>query len=90
MKSAPLVSLGLPVYNGSNFLEETLVSISEQTFADYELIISDNASTDSTYKICKSFAEKDSRIVLIRNNQNKCAAYNYNKVVYQSKWKYFK
>ncbi len=48
MKSAPLVSLGLPVYNGSNFLEETLVSISEQTFADYELIISDNASTDST------------------------------------------
>ncbi|NLT52197.1 MAG: glycosyltransferase family 2 protein [Ignavibacteria bacterium] len=90
MKSAPLVSLGLPVFNGSNFLEETLISISEQTFSDYELIISDNASTDSTYEICIKYAEKDNRIILTRNEQNKGAAYNYNKVFNQSKGKYFK
>lgn len=90
MNKLPLISLGLPVYNGSNFLEETLGSILDQSFSDFELIISDNASTDKTYEICKNFAEKDSRIILTRNDENLGAAFNYNKVFSLAKGKYFK
>ncbi len=51
MQSAPLLSIGLFVYDGERFLEETLDSILSQTFTDFELIISDNASTDRTGEI---------------------------------------
>ena len=67
---SPIVSIGLPVYNGETFLKDTLESILQQTFSNFELIISDNASTDATEKICKSFASKDERIRYHRNESN--------------------
>jgi glycosyltransferase involved in cell wall biosynthesis len=57
MNSTPLVSVGLYVYNGERFLEETLRSILNQTFTDFELIISDNASTDRTGEIAQAYAK---------------------------------
>ena len=55
----PRVSIGMAVYNGENYLRSTLDSILGQSFADFELIISDNASTDSTQQICGGIAESD-------------------------------
>ncbi len=86
----PRVSIGLPVYNGENYLREALDSILAQTFEDFELIISDNASTDRTEEICKEYAAKDRRIRYYRNEQNLGAAPNYNRVFELSRGEYFK
>lgn len=86
----PRVSIGLPVYNGENFVRDALDSILAQTFDDFELIISDNASTDRTQAICKSYASKDSRIHYSRNEQNLGAAKNFNRVFELSSGEYFK
>jgi glycosyltransferase involved in cell wall biosynthesis len=88
--SKPKVSIGLPVYNGENFLAETLDSLLAQTFQDFEIVISDNASTDATEKICTEYASKDKRIRYSRNQQNLGAAHNYNQVFERSIGKYFK
>ena len=60
--AAPLVSIGLPVYNGQKSLARAVDSILAQDFRDFELIISDNASTDNTGLICETFAKRDNRI----------------------------
>lgn len=57
----PRLSVGLPVYNGEQFLGQALDSLLGQTYADFELIISDNASTDGTADICLRYAEQDAR-----------------------------
>jgi glycosyltransferase involved in cell wall biosynthesis len=75
---APLVSIGLPVYNGDNYLEEAIASILAQTFTDFELIISDNASTDRTEEIARRFAAADDRIRFHRNETNIGGANNQN------------
>lgn len=85
----PTVSIGLPVYNGANFLREALDAILAQTFKDFELIISDNASTDKTKVICQQYAAKDQRIHYYRNEKNLGAAKNYNRVFDLSSGKYF-
>jgi len=76
----PCVSIGLPVYNRERFLRETLESLLAQTFEDFELIISDNASTDGTQAICREYTSKDPRIRYYRNDQNRGASWNYNHV----------
>lgn len=86
----PRVSLGLPVYNGENFLREAIDSILTQTFDDFELIISDNASTDTTEEICREYAAKDQRIRYYRNEYNLGAAPNYNRVFELATGDYFK
>jgi glycosyltransferase involved in cell wall biosynthesis len=86
----PRVSIGLPVFNGERFLEETLNSLLEQTFTDLELIISDNASTDQTERICRAYAAKDRRIRYYRNEKNLGAAQNYNRVFALATGEYFK
>jgi glycosyltransferase involved in cell wall biosynthesis len=86
----PKVSIGMPVYNSERYLEETLDSILAQTFADFELIISDNGSTDRTDEICRRYAEADSRIRYDRNPKNMGASYNYNKVFRLARGVYFK
>ena len=58
----PIVSIGLPVYNGEDFLKYALDSLLSQTFRDFEIIISDNASIDLTSKICEEYKKKDNRI----------------------------
>lgn len=87
---SPHVTIGIPVYNGENYLEETIISILDQTFTDFELIISDNRSTDRTETICRTYQVCDNRICYIRNARNLGAAKNYNQLVYRARGKYFK
>lgn len=86
----PYVSIGVPVYNGAKYIGETIESILSQSYDNFELIISDNASTDGSSRICSSYAEKDKRIRYFQNKVNLGAAYNYNSVFKLSKGKYFK
>jgi glycosyltransferase involved in cell wall biosynthesis len=68
--TGPRVSIGLPVWNGEQFLPMALDSLLGQTFSDFELIVSDNASTDATEAICKDYGARDSRIRYYRNDEN--------------------
>ena len=86
----PRVTIGLPVYNGQNYLEQAIRSILDQTYTDFRLIISDNASTDDTPRICEKYAQQDSRIELHRQTQNVGAAPNFNRVFELSNSEYFK
>ncbi len=86
----PRVSIGLPVYNGERYLREALDTILAQTFRDFELIISDNASTDGTLAICKAYAASDARIRYLRNEQNLGATRNYNRTFEVARGEYFK
>ena len=80
MNSTHLVSVGLFVYNGERFLEESLNSILKQTFTDFELIISDNASTDRTGDIAREYAQRDNRIRYYRAEKNMGAGWNARRV----------
>ncbi|MDX2157743.1 MAG: glycosyltransferase family 2 protein [Hyphomicrobiaceae bacterium] len=71
------LSIGLPVYNGEALLEETLASLLRQTFADFEIIILDNASTDRTPVIAASAAARDARVRYVRNERNIGANANF-------------
>jgi hypothetical protein len=62
LDTAPTVSICLPVYNGENYLVEAVESMLAQTFTDFELVITDNASTDRTQEICRKFVEADPRV----------------------------
>lgn len=86
----PCVSIGMPVYNGERFLEQALDSILAQTFEDFELIVSDNGSTDGTQEICRAYAARDQRIRYYRNDQNFGGAWNFNRVFELSTGKYFR
>ncbi|MEH2346789.1 MAG: glycosyltransferase [Nostoc sp.] len=86
----PRLSIGLPVYNGEKFIKEAIDSLLAQTFEDFELIISDNASTDKTEEICRAYAEKDKRICYYRNDKNIGCARNFNRVFKLSSGEYFK
>ena len=76
-----LVSIGLPVFNGENYLQEAIDSLLGQTYQDIELIIADNASTDATEDICRTAAAADGRVRYVRHPQNLGAAPNYNSTV---------
>lgn len=80
----------MPVYNGERFIEEALRSILAQTYRDFELIISDNASTDGTLEVAERVVAGDHRIIIRRNASNVGAAPNYNVLVELAKGKYFK
>lgn len=75
---APRVSLALPVCNGERFIPSAVQSVLDQSFTDFELIITDNASTDATEGICRAFAARDTRIRYVRNQRNLGAAANFN------------
>ncbi len=90
MTPTPLVSVGLFVYNGERFIEESLNAILSQTFTDFELIISDNASTDRTGDIAKSYARRDKRIRYYRAEKNMGAGRNVRRVYELATGKYFK
>lgn len=90
MTSRPRVSIGLPVYNGEPFLQQALDSLLRQTYTDFELIISDNASTDSTGEICRAYAARDSRIHYYRNAQNIGVDRNFNRTFTLSQGEYFR
>jgi glycosyltransferase involved in cell wall biosynthesis len=90
MSVVPRVSIGLPVLNGERYLPEALDAILAQSFSDFELIISDNASTDATAIICQDYAKRDPRIRYYRNRENVGAAKNFNMVFGHSRGEYFK
>jgi len=69
----------MPVYNGENYISEAIRSILDQTYTDFELIITDNASTDRTPEIVESFKAQDDRIIYVKNDGNIGAAANYNR-----------
>lgn len=87
---APLVSIGLPVRNGENFVDDTIASILSQDFEDLELIISDNASTDATPDIAHKWAELDSRVRYMPLQENVGANRNYNRTFRHSRGELFK
>ncbi|KZL50434.1 glycosyl transferase [Nodularia spumigena CENA596] len=89
-KNQPKVSIGLPVYNGEKFIKSALDSLLSQTFEDFELIISDNASTDNTEEICRGYAAQDKRIRYYRNDTNFGCSRNFNRVFELSVGEYFK
>ncbi|MEM7315130.1 MAG: glycosyltransferase family 2 protein [Planctomycetota bacterium] len=84
------LTIGLPVFNGERYLEQSIVSLLEQTFDDFELIISDNASTDATPEIVASLQSTDSRIVSVRHPKNRGAIWNFNTTFRMSGSPYFK
>ena len=86
----PRISVALPVYNGEDYLAGTIASILAQTFRDFELIISDNASTDRTAAISQEFAARDRRIRYHRQPHNIGAAANFNRSHGLATGEYFK
>jgi glycosyltransferase involved in cell wall biosynthesis len=77
----PLVSIGIPVYNGERSINQALDALRAQTYDNLELVISDNASTDSTGEICREYAAKDRRIKYFRNPVNVGLYENFRRVV---------
>ena len=88
--SSPRVSIGLPVHDGERYLRTTIDSIRAQTFTDFELIVTDNASTDGTEAICREYAAVDSRVRCVRNATNLGVARNFNLTVEHARGEYFK
>ena len=85
----PKVSIGMPVYNGVQFLSETLISMLNQSFSDFEIIISDNASTDGTEKLCREAAGCDSRVRYYRQPENLGGPDNFKFVLDNAQGVYF-
>lgn len=88
-KKLPLVSIGLPVYNSEKYLDQCLTSLLNQDYPNFELIISDNASTDQTATICQKYYKQDSRIRYYHQRKNIGAINNFNFVLSKAKGKYF-
>ena len=87
--SIPLVSIGMPVYNGADYLSSALDSILKQSYGNFDLIISDNASTDKTEEICRKYAANDPRVQYFRQPINIGAVKNFLVVLEMAKSKYF-
>lgn len=86
---APTVSIGMPVFNGQMYVAQAIESILHQTFSDFELIISDNASKDSTAEICEQYAQKDDRIKFVRQETNLGVFNNFANVLDRARGTYF-
>jgi glycosyltransferase involved in cell wall biosynthesis len=80
----PLVSICIPTYNGSSYIEETLECVINQTYSNIEIIITDDNSTDDTALICKRYAEKDQRIKFYQNEINLGLIGNWKKSIEKS------
>ena len=89
MSADPVVSIGVPVYNGGPYLADSLAAMSAQDLDALEIVISDNASTDDTEAMCRDAAERDARIRYHRMEENRGAARNYNRVFEMSRGSFF-
>src|SRR2546425_2356723 len=86
----PRVSVGMPVYNGERYLAEAVDSLLAQTYEDFELIICDNASTDRTGEIARSYAARDTRVRYARNEKNLGAGGNFRRGFALASGEYFR
>lgn len=84
------VSIGLPVYNGENYIAQAIDSVLAQTYTDFELVICDNGSTDRTEEICRRQAEADPRIRYHRNSENLGASANFRRSFELATGEYFR
>lgn len=89
-KGLPSLTIGLPVFNGERFLAQALDALLAQTYPDFELIISDNASTDRTAAICQEYVARDARVRYVRQRVNIGAGPNHNALVPLARGRYFK
>jgi glycosyltransferase involved in cell wall biosynthesis len=89
-ESSPLVTIGLPCYNSERFIRQSIDSLLAQTYRDFVLLISDNASTDSTGEICRQYAASDSRVKYFRNEVNIGNPRNFNRVFELTSTRYLK
>jgi glycosyltransferase involved in cell wall biosynthesis len=90
MSAVPRLSIGLPVYNGEGLLSEAIEALLGQSYKDFELIISDNASTDGTAEICRDYEAQDSRVRYIRRPRNVGVIANHNGLVGAARGEFFK
>ena len=88
-QNTPAVSIGMPIYNESRFIQKTIESLIRQSYTKFELTISDNASTDKTEEICRKYAAKDKRIKYIRCENNLGATLNFLNALNLSSAPYF-
>jgi glycosyltransferase involved in cell wall biosynthesis len=86
---APLVSIGLPVYNGGSYVALSIASLLAQTYRHIELVISDNASTDGTQQVCEQFARQDTRVRYVRLPSNIGGVKNHTKVCELARGEFF-
>lgn len=84
-----IVSLGIPVFNESRFLKETIESLLIQTYKNLEIIAIDNCSNDDSYKILKEYSKKDKRVKVFKNDRNIGLSNNFNLLVRKSNGDYF-
>lgn len=89
MRDQPKISIGMPVYNGAASLGAALDAMLAQTYSAFEIIISDNGSSDATESIARAYAVRDSRIRYIRQPENLGAARNFRFVLEQASAPYF-
>ena len=89
MTNAPRVSIGVPVYNGAGHVQRALESLLAQTFADFEVVVSDNASSDATEVICRAFAARDPRVRYLRQQANLGATRNFELCLEQARGEYW-
>ena len=89
MSLEPKVSIGIPVFNGEKYLRRRLDSIIDQTFTNYEIIISDNASTDMTSEICEEYLKKYPKIKYVRQKMNIGFPNNFNFLINEAKGEYY-
>jgi len=87
--NGPLVSIGMPVYNGEKYLRGAIESLLSQSHANIELVISDDASTDGTSEICAGFASRDGRVRYYRQEKNRGITWNFNHVLALARGEYF-
>lgn len=90
MATSPRVTIGLPVYNGATTMGFTIDSLLAQTFTDFELLISDNASTDGTRGIAEAYARRDPRVRYVRQSINLGGNGNYSFVAHEARGEYLK
>jgi glycosyltransferase involved in cell wall biosynthesis len=88
--SKPRVSIGMPVYNREKYVGAAIEAHLSQTYSDFELVITDNASTDRSAEICRAYAAEDPRVKYYRNPQNLGASGNYNRCFELSIGEYFR
>lgn len=89
INKSPLVSIGLPIYNSQKTIIRALNSLLAQDYPNFEIIVSDNASTDQTAEICREYAEKDNRIRIHVNEKNFGIINNFMAVCKKATGKYF-